>query len=180
MRQPYDAMGERRSGATLMNDEEYTLWGSPHSYYTGKIRSDLIKKGVPYREQFAFHPDFQARILPAIRMLVVPVLETPDGRIVQDTTDMIEELESASPTPSSGQSLEDCSPWNNVDAKPTDVSTRYLYLWRLPQPPEPYRPCSVPMFCTCTRTNIEPEGTKSEGKGTYIGYPPITFLSLQI
>ncbi|MBK6350243.1 MAG: glutathione S-transferase family protein [Steroidobacteraceae bacterium] len=83
-----------------MNDDEYTLWGSPHSYYTGKIRSYLIKKGVPYREQFAFHPDFQARILPAIRMLVVPVLETPDGRIVQDTTDMIEELESASPTPS--------------------------------------------------------------------------------
>lgn len=77
----------------------YVLWGSPHSYYTGKIRSYLIKKGVSYREEFAFNPQFQARILPAIRLLVVPVLETPDGRILQDTTDMIEHVESVLPQP---------------------------------------------------------------------------------
>ena len=71
----------------------YVLWGSPHSYYTGKIRSYLIKKGVRYREEFAFHPQFQARILPAVRHFVVPILETPDGRILQDTTDMIEHIE---------------------------------------------------------------------------------------
>jgi len=78
----------------------YVLWGSPHSYYTGKIRSYLIKKGVPYREQFAFHPQFQARIVPAIRHFVLPVLETPDGRVLQDTTDMIEHIEAAMPRPS--------------------------------------------------------------------------------
>jgi glutathione S-transferase len=77
----------------------YVLWGSPHSYYTGKIRSYLIKKGVPYREEFAFNPQFQARILPTVRLLVVPILETPDGRILQDTTDMIEHLEAAMPQP---------------------------------------------------------------------------------
>ena len=83
----------------MLNDDEYTLWGSPHSYYTGKIRSYLIKKGVPYREQFAFQPDFQSRVLPALRLVVLPVLETPDGRILQDTTDMIEHLEARSPLP---------------------------------------------------------------------------------
>lgn len=77
----------------------YVLWGSPHSFYTGKIRSYLIKKGVPYREQFAFHPQFQARILPAVRHFVVPILETPDGRILQDTTEMIEHLETVLSSP---------------------------------------------------------------------------------
>lgn len=78
----------------------YVLWGSPHSFYTGKIRSYLLKKGVPYREEFVFHPQFQARILPAVRHFVVPILETPDGRILQDTTDMIEHLENVLPSPS--------------------------------------------------------------------------------
>jgi glutathione S-transferase len=77
----------------------YVLWGSPHSYYTGKIRSYLIKKGVDYREEFPFNPQFRTRILPAVRLVVVPILETPDGRILQDTTDMIEHLEAELPTP---------------------------------------------------------------------------------
>ncbi len=83
----------------MTSDGTYVLWGSPHSYYTGKIRSYLIKKGVPYREEFAFHPQFQARILPTVRHIVLPILETPDGRILQDTTDMIEHLEAVMPLP---------------------------------------------------------------------------------
>jgi glutathione S-transferase len=77
----------------------YVLWGSPHSYYTGKIRSYLIKKRVAYRELMPSHPDFGTRVVPAIQNLVVPVLETPDGRLVQDTTDMIEHLEREFPQP---------------------------------------------------------------------------------
>jgi glutathione S-transferase len=77
----------------------YILWGSPHSYYTGKIRSYLIKKGVPYRELLPSHPDFDARVTPVIRNIVVPVIQAPDGRLIQDTTDMIEHLERAFPQP---------------------------------------------------------------------------------
>lgn len=73
--------------------DSYVLWGSPHSYYTGKIRSYLVKKGVPYREFSPAHPDFESRVVPAIRHMVVPVMETPDGHLIQDTTDMIEHLE---------------------------------------------------------------------------------------
>ncbi len=83
----------------MTSNSTYVLWGSPHSYYTGKIRSYLIKKGVPYREEFAFHPQFRSRIVPAVRLFVVPILETPDGRILQDTTDMIEHLEAELPGP---------------------------------------------------------------------------------
>jgi glutathione S-transferase len=79
--------------------DHYVLWGSPHSFYAGKIRSYLIKKGVPYVEKFPSHPDFQARVVPLIRHMVIPILESPDGRAYQDTTDMIEHLEAAFPQP---------------------------------------------------------------------------------
>ena len=77
----------------------YTLWGTAHSFYTGKIRSYLLKKGVAFREVYPTHPQFQARIVPAVGLLVVPILETPDGQILQDTTDMIDHIETRWPEP---------------------------------------------------------------------------------
>lgn len=71
----------------------YILWGSPHSLYTSKLRSYLIKKGLPYQERFPSDPQFSARILPAVRHMVVPVLETPGGDILQDSGDIIDWLE---------------------------------------------------------------------------------------
>lgn len=71
----------------------YTLWGSPHSLYTGKIRSYLIKKGVPFRELTPNDLRFRSVVVPAVRHMVLPVLETVDGRMLQDTTDMIDFLE---------------------------------------------------------------------------------------
>lgn len=83
------------SGSAL--DGTCTLWGTPHSLYTGKVRSYLLKKGVAFRELLPAHPQFQARIAPVVGHFVVPVLETPDGRIIQDSTDIIEHLESRHP-----------------------------------------------------------------------------------
>jgi len=80
-------------------NETHILWGGPLSLYTGKARSYLIKKRIPYRECFPTHPVFQEKIVPAIGFLVVPVLETPDGAIVQDTSDIIEYLEQTFPQP---------------------------------------------------------------------------------
>jgi glutathione S-transferase len=70
-----------------------TLWCTPHSLYSGKVRSYLIKKGLPFRERLPPHPAFQSRVLPAVRHFVVPVLETSDGQFIQDSTVIIEELE---------------------------------------------------------------------------------------
>ena len=77
----------------------HTLWGTAHSLYTGKIRSYLVKKGVVFREFCPSHPRFQTRIRPAVGLMVVPVLETPDGKILQDTSDMIDYVESRWPEP---------------------------------------------------------------------------------
>lgn len=70
-----------------------TLWGTPHSLYSGKVRSYLIKKGLPFRELLPPHPRFQQQVFPTLRHYVVPVLETTDGRFIQDSTIIIEELE---------------------------------------------------------------------------------------
>ncbi len=77
----------------------YTLWGTPHSLYTGKIRSYLIKKGVAFRELCPTHPHFHAQVLPAVGLLVLPILETPDGQVLQVTSDMIDHVEAHTPDP---------------------------------------------------------------------------------
>lgn len=70
-----------------------TLWGTPHSLYTGKLRSYLIKKGLPFRELYPSHPRFKTEVVPAVRLVVVPILEIGQGEFFQDTTEIIAELE---------------------------------------------------------------------------------------
>ena len=84
---------------TGRTNETYILWGGPLSFYTGKTRSYLIKKRIPYRELFPSHAVFQTKILPALGFFAVPVLEAPDGSIIQDTSDIIEHLEKRFPEP---------------------------------------------------------------------------------
>jgi len=84
---------------TGRTNSTFILWGAPLSLYAGKARSCLIKKGVPFRECFPTDAVFQTRILPQIGFFVVPVLETPEGEIVQDTSDIIEYLERRFPEP---------------------------------------------------------------------------------
>ncbi|MBP8925256.1 MAG: glutathione S-transferase [Pseudomonadales bacterium] len=73
------------------------LWGTSHSLYTGKVRSYLIKKGLGFTELMPHHPRFQAEIVARIRHFVVPVLETADGALYQDSTVIIDELERCFP-----------------------------------------------------------------------------------
>jgi len=76
-----------------MSTGHYTLWGTPHSLYTGKVRSYLIKKQVPYVERMASDPRFQSEVVPAIGLKVIPVVESPGGELIQDTTSIIDHIE---------------------------------------------------------------------------------------
>lgn len=82
-----------------MGHGEYVMWGTPHSLYAGKARSYLIKKGVPYREVIASDPEFLGQIIPQVGHMVIPVVRTPQGEVVQDTTDIIDLIEARTPTP---------------------------------------------------------------------------------
>ena len=72
----------------------YILWGTPHSLYTGKARSCLIKKGLVFVERCPSHTDYKAHVRPAVGMVTFPVLETPEGQFIQDSTDIVTYLDS--------------------------------------------------------------------------------------
>ena len=78
---------------TRPHDDIYTFWGGALSLFSGKVRSYLIKKGISYREFYASHPDFKERLRPIVRLGVTPLLETPQGEVLQDSTAIIEVLE---------------------------------------------------------------------------------------
>jgi glutathione S-transferase len=80
-----------------MSTDKMTLWGTPHSFYTGKVRSYLIKKGLPFRERTLADPHFHGTVVPTIRHMVVPVLGLPDGTLLQDSAEIIETLEARHP-----------------------------------------------------------------------------------
>lgn len=77
--------------------DTYTLWGGALSLFSGKVRSYLIKKRLPYREFYASHPDFRGRVRPLVRLGVAPLLETPQGELLQDSTDIIQQMEARLP-----------------------------------------------------------------------------------
>lgn len=83
-----------------MAGRQFTMWGTPHSLYAGKLRSYLIKKQVPYREMIASDPRFLGEVIGKIGHMVVPVVETPEGELLQDTTAIIDYLEARFDSPS--------------------------------------------------------------------------------
>ena len=76
---------------------EYILYAMPASLYSAKARSYLRKRGIYHLERANGHPAYQQRVVPAIGRMIIPVLETPDDRLIQDTVDIIDYLEEAEP-----------------------------------------------------------------------------------
>jgi glutathione S-transferase len=97
----------------------YVLWGTPHSLYTGKARSCLIKKGLSFIERCPSHPDYKARVRQAVGMVTFPVLETPEGQFIQDSTDIVTYLD-ALEGPASQTNMTPSSPMQLVVARLID------------------------------------------------------------
>jgi len=68
------------------------------SLYSGKTRAYLRYKKIPYREQLS-NADY-ANIQQHIGRKIIPVIITPEGEYIQDTTVIIDRLEDRFPTPS--------------------------------------------------------------------------------
>jgi glutathione S-transferase len=79
--------------------DKYVLWGANWSLYTAKVRPYLIKKRIEYVELSPSHPHWSDHVLPAVGYFTVPVLETPDGDIIADSTEIMEFLEPKFPNP---------------------------------------------------------------------------------
>lgn len=76
--------------------DHYQLYGMPASLYMAKVRSYLIKQQIPFVERAVGDPYYSQAIQPAVGRMIMPVLETPGGDIVQDGADIIDFFEARS------------------------------------------------------------------------------------
>lgn len=72
---------------------KHILYGAEISYYTGKVRAYLRWAGLPFTEWPAKAEVFREVIVPGVGVPVIPVLRTPDGELLQDSTEIIETLD---------------------------------------------------------------------------------------
>ena len=86
--------------------DPYVLYGAEISYFTGKVRAYLRWKDLAFDEVPANAAVYRDVIVPRVGFAVIPVLTTPEGETLQDSTEIIEALErrhgGASVTPASG------------------------------------------------------------------------------
>ncbi len=65
------------------------LFGMPASLYTAKARSYLRKQALPFEEYGVATAEYQSKVLPAIQRMIMPVITTDAGDIVQDGADIL-------------------------------------------------------------------------------------------
>jgi len=90
---------------------KYILWGASWSLYTAKVRPFLIKKGIDYVEINPSHPRYEETIMQKVGYFTVPVLETPDGEIIADSTKIMEYLDAKYPSPPCYLKTNHSPPW---------------------------------------------------------------------
>lgn len=73
----------------------FILYGASISLYTGKVRAYLRYKNIPFVEE-----PITPAILKEIGYFMIPVLGTPEGELIQDTTEILDYLEQRFPGPS--------------------------------------------------------------------------------
>jgi glutathione S-transferase len=76
-----------------MAQNAYRLYGSPTSYYTGKVRAYLRWKNIPYNELLSDARAYEDVIVPRVGFRVIPVMVGPNDETLQDSTDIIDQLE---------------------------------------------------------------------------------------
>ena len=77
---------------------EYHYYGVPFSYYSVILKVYLQYKRIPYIDHFADKDAYERVIMPRIGLQFIPVLVTPQDEALQDTSDVIDELERRHPS----------------------------------------------------------------------------------
>ncbi|MDQ7051319.1 MAG: glutathione S-transferase N-terminal domain-containing protein [Enterobacterales bacterium] len=76
---------------------DYTLYGAEFSLYSGKIRSYLRYKQLDYEEVFSSIGIYKKIIVPNTGVKYIPVVKTPSGEYLQDTSVIIDRIEQDEP-----------------------------------------------------------------------------------
>ena len=77
----------------------HIFYAMPHSLYSGRARSYLIKNGIPFEERSTGHESFKAEVLPKGKLPTIPTLVTAEGEVIRDGAAIIEHFEAASGRP---------------------------------------------------------------------------------
>ena len=77
----------------------HILYAMPHSLYSGRARSYLIKNGIPFEERSTGHESFKAEVLPKGKLPTIPTLVTAEGDVIRDGAAIIEHFEAANGRP---------------------------------------------------------------------------------
>lgn len=72
---------------------EYQLYGSEVSYFTGKVRAYLRYKRIPFAQYPNSPENYRTVIVPRVGWRVIPVVVTPEGETLQDSSDIIDAFE---------------------------------------------------------------------------------------
>ena len=75
--------------------DNYKLFTWSVSLYSAKARAYLIKQHVDFDDTSPADPHYEAHIRPAIGRWIIPVMQTPEGEIVQDGVDIIDWFENS-------------------------------------------------------------------------------------
>jgi len=77
--------------------EKHILYASEFSLYAGKARSYLRYKRIPFDEVLSSLSVYKKIIVPQTGVRFIPVVKTPDDQYLQDTSNIIDTLETAFP-----------------------------------------------------------------------------------
>jgi len=78
--------------------DRYRIFGAERSPYSVKVRSYFRYKGIPH-QWIIRNADSQAEYQKYARLPIVPLVVTPENEALQDSTPIIERMESAHPQP---------------------------------------------------------------------------------
>lgn len=73
--------------------DTYTLYGAQISLFTGKAKAYLTYKNIPFEEVLSTTKVYKKIIEPNTGVRFIPVVKTPEGEYLQDTSYIIERLE---------------------------------------------------------------------------------------
>ena len=76
------------------------MYGAEFSLYSGKLRSYLRNKGIEFTEIQPWLMTYKRFIVPRTGVRYIPVLQTPEDDVWQDTTVIIDHMEERFPQPS--------------------------------------------------------------------------------
>lgn len=73
----------------------HLLYGMAGSLYTGKVRAYMRQNHIPFVEHKAGGKGFSGQIVPKVGRWIIPVVETPEGEVIQDGTVILDYFEAS-------------------------------------------------------------------------------------